>query len=85
MAVDPTEWLTLFEVLEQTGMPYDDVLRLADEGLIGARPSGTVVLYDAADVTRLAATGQALASASELPAAAPPQRGPRRTRLGRFG
>ena len=54
-AVDPTQWLTLFEVLEQTEMPYDDIRRLADEGLIRTRPSGPVVLFDASDVARVTA------------------------------
>ena len=77
-AVDPTQWLTLFEVLEKTKLPYADILRLADEGLIRTRPSGPVVLYDAADVARLAATGQALATAVDPPSS-PPRR-PRRSR-----
>ena len=85
MAVDPTQWLTLFEVLEQTDVPYGDIVRLADEGLIVTRPSGAVVLYDALDVARLAATGQALVTGVHLPTAAQPLRGPRRARLGRRG
>jgi len=85
MTVDPTQWLTLFEVLEQTDVPHADIVRLADEGLIGTRPSSTVTLYDAVDVARLAATGQALVTAVELPPAALPPRDPRRARVGRLG
>ena len=83
MAVDPTQWLTLFEVLEATGVPYIDIVRVADEGLVRTRPSGTVVLYDADDVARLAATGQALVTTVELPSPQP-LRGLRRS-PGRLG
>ncbi len=61
MRVDPENWMTLFETLELTELSYADVLRLAEEGVLTVRRSGTVVLYAAEDVVRLAATGQALA------------------------
>mgnify|MGYP003603836831 CR=1 FL=1 len=64
MAVNQREWVTLFETLELTRLPYPDVLRLADEGLITTRRSGAVLLFAADDVARLAATGQALAEPS---------------------
>mgnify|MGYP001242790895 CR=1 FL=1 len=61
MSVESARWVTLFEVLEQTEVPYADVMRLADEGVLTTRRSGAALLFDAADVGRLAATGQALA------------------------
>lgn len=74
MTVDPQDWLTLFETLELTGLPYADVLRLADEGVLTTRRSGNVVLYAAGDVNRLAATGQALAGPPAAPSAIPRRR-----------
>ena len=46
-------WLTLFEVLEDTGLPYSRVMELADRGLLSSRLSGGAVLYDPADVALL--------------------------------
>ena len=46
-------WLTVFEVLEQTGLSYSRVLYLADRGLLSSRRSGGAVLYDPADVALL--------------------------------
>jgi len=82
MAVDPAEWLTVFEVLEQTTIPYTDILRLADEGLLTTRPSGQVVLYRADDVRRLVATGHALVLST--PEVEVPTLSPKRQENGRF-
>jgi hypothetical protein len=46
-------WLTMHEVLEQTDLTYRDMVDLAERGVIGTRRSGTVILYDPADVDRL--------------------------------
>ena len=46
-------WLTQFEVLDETGLPYVRVIDLADRGLISCRSSGGTVLYDPADVALL--------------------------------
>ncbi len=84
MAVDPAEWVTVFEVLEQTGMPLPDILRLADEGVLSTRRSGSVVLFRRDDVSRLVATGQALVlTAAGIEARRGPP--PRRRRVGRSG
>ena len=81
MAVDPAEWVTVFEVLEQTGMPLPDILRLADEGVLTTRHSGSVMLFRRDDVSRLVATGHALVtSAAEIEAR---RRPPRRRRVGK--
>jgi DNA-binding transcriptional MerR regulator len=45
--------LTIFEVLDETGLPYSNVRELADRGLITSRSSGGAVLYDPADVAQL--------------------------------
>jgi hypothetical protein len=50
-------WLTVFEVLDETGLPYSRVMDLADRGLISSRSSGGAVLYDPADVTLLRFVG----------------------------
>lgn len=79
MAVDPADWMTLFETLELTHLPYADVLQLADEGVLTTRRSGAVVLYAAEDVIRLAASGQALAGPSAPPQDKTSPRGERRS------
>ena len=48
-----TGWLTLHEVLEETGLPYRDLLVLVDQSLVTTRSSGGATLYDLDDVTRL--------------------------------
>ena len=48
-----TGWLTLHEVLEETGLPYRDLLVLVDQSLVTTRSSGRATLYDLDDVTRL--------------------------------
>lgn len=48
-----TGWLTLHEVLEETGLPYRDLLVLVDQSLVATRASGGATLYDLDDVTRL--------------------------------
>jgi DNA-binding transcriptional MerR regulator len=47
-------WLTLHEVLEATGLPYRQLMDLAERGLLATRRSGAVVLYDPDDVTLVA-------------------------------
>jgi DNA-binding transcriptional MerR regulator len=47
-------WVTVHEVLEQTGLPYQRLMLLAERGLIGSRTSGGATLYDAYDVTLIA-------------------------------
>ena len=51
-------WLTVFEVLDETGLPYSRVIDLAARGLIASRSSGGAVLYDPADVALLRSTSQ---------------------------
>jgi sulfur carrier protein ThiS len=48
-----TGWLTLHEVLEETGLPYRDLLVLVDQSLVTTRASGGATLYDLDDVRRL--------------------------------
>ena len=48
-------WLTLHEVLEETGLPYRDLMTFVERGLITTRSSGRAILYDVDDVRRLTA------------------------------
>ena len=51
-------WLTVFEVLDETGLPYSRVMDLADRGLISSRSSGGALLYDPADVALIRSASQ---------------------------
>ena len=51
-------WLTIFEVLDETGPPYSDLRELADRALITSRSSGGAVLYDPTDVALLRLASQ---------------------------
>ena len=43
-------WLTLHEVLDQTGLPYREVRDLVDRGELEVRRSGSAELFDPASV-----------------------------------
>ena len=57
MSVTNAGWLTLHEVLEETGLPYQRLEGLVDEGLLATRRSGSAVLYDPDDVALLKRAG----------------------------
>jgi hypothetical protein len=49
-------WLTIHELLEETGLPYRQLMTLAEVGRLATRRSGGAVLYDAADAERIVST-----------------------------
>ncbi len=54
MSATNVGWLTLHEVLEETGLPYAQLMELAHRGLIGTRRAGVTTLYDPDDVRAVA-------------------------------
>jgi len=49
-------WLTLHEVLEETGLPYGRIMDLVERGELATRSSGAAELYDPDDVAALSST-----------------------------
>jgi hypothetical protein len=45
-------WLTLHEVLDQTGLPYRQIQELVDQGELEVRRSGSAELFDPDSVLR---------------------------------
>ena len=64
MATGSTTWSTVYEALEATGLSHDDLMRLADEGVVRTSRPGQALLLLTEDVERLAATGSALRSST---------------------
>jgi hypothetical protein len=54
MAGNRAGWLTLHEVLEDTGLPYARLRELIDEGRLTREPCGAAELFDPDDVALLA-------------------------------
>ena len=47
-------WLTLHEVLEETDLPYRELMELVERGVLKTRTSGAAQLFDPDDVRGLA-------------------------------
>jgi hypothetical protein len=47
-------WLTLHEALEISGLPYAQLMHLAEQGLLPTRRAGATQLYDPSAVQGLA-------------------------------
>ena len=56
MASSNAGWLTLHEVLEETGLPYGQLKALVERGELTTRASGAAELYDPDDVATLSRT-----------------------------
>ena len=46
-------WLTMHEVLEETGLTYQHLVALTETGVLRSEASGAAILYDPDDVDRL--------------------------------
>ena len=57
MAGNRAGWLTLHEVLEDTGLPYSRLKELMEQGRLTGESCGSAVLFDPADVEVLARAG----------------------------